>query len=81
MITELDDFFTKGCGRCARFDTPDCSIVPWGKGLEELDRLCRNVRLEPALKWAHPCYLHAGRNIAMLGAFRGDFRLSFSTRH
>lgn len=77
MITELDDYFIKGCGRCARFDTPDCSIVPWGKGLEELDRLCRNVGLDPALKWAHPCYLHAGRNIAMLGAFRGDFRLSF----
>lgn len=24
-----------------------------------------------------PCYMHAGRNIALFGAFRSDFRLSF----
>jgi len=33
--------------------------------------------LEETVKWAHPTYMHAGRNIALLGAFRGDFRLSF----
>ena len=33
--------------------------------------------LEETVKWAHPCYLHAGRNIAIFGAFRGDFRLTF----
>lgn len=29
------------------------------------------------MKWGHPCYMHAGRNIAIIGAFRGDFRISF----
>ena len=29
------------------------------------------------VKWAHPCYMHAGRNIAILGAFRSNFRISF----
>ncbi len=29
------------------------------------------------MKWGHPCYGHAGRNIAIIGAVRGDFRLSF----
>ncbi|MBU2360610.1 MAG: YdeI/OmpD-associated family protein, partial [Alphaproteobacteria bacterium] len=29
------------------------------------------------VKWAHPCYMHAGRNIAIIGAFRDDFRLTF----
>ena len=29
------------------------------------------------VKWGHPCYMHAERNIAIIGAFRGDFRLSF----
>ncbi|UOA26746.1 YdeI/OmpD-associated family protein [Pseudosulfitobacter sp. DSM 107133] len=77
MITEVDDFFTKGCGRCARFDTPDCSVMPWRQGLAALHRLCCDAGLEPAVKWAHPCYLHAGQNIALIGAFRGDFRLSF----
>lgn len=28
-------------------------------------------------KWGHPCYMHAGRNVAILGAFRGDVRLTF----
>ncbi len=29
------------------------------------------------LKWGHPTYMHAGRNIVIIGAFRGDFRLTF----
>lgn len=28
-------------------------------------------------KWGHPCYMHAGRNIVIMGAFREDFRLTF----
>lgn len=77
MITDPDDFFTKGCGRCARFATPDCSTRPWIDGLNALRQICRDVGLEETAKWAHPCYMHAGRNIALLGAFRGDFLLSF----
>lgn len=77
MITDADDFFTKGCGRCARFDTPDCSTRPWIEGLEHLRRICRDMGLEETIKWAHPTYVYAGRNIAIMGAFRGDFRLSF----
>lgn len=33
--------------------------------------------LVETVKWGHPCYMHAGRNIAIIGALRGDFRLSF----
>lgn len=78
MITDIEDFFTKGCGRCKRFDTPDCSIQPWIEGLNTLRRICREAGLEETVKWAHPCYRHAGRNIAVIGALRGDFRLSFA---
>jgi uncharacterized protein YdeI (YjbR/CyaY-like superfamily) len=77
MITDPEDFFAKGCGRCDRFATPDCSTRRWIGGLNHLRRICRDMGLEEAVKWAHPCYLHAGRNIALFGAFRGDFRLSF----
>ncbi len=77
MITNIEDYFTKGCGRCDRFATPDCSTRRWIDGLERLRRICLDVGLEEALKWAHPCYVHAGRNVAIVGAFRGDFRLSF----
>ncbi len=33
--------------------------------------------LSETVKWAHPVYMHAGRNIALFGAFRSDFRLNF----
>lgn len=77
MITDIEDFFTKGCGRCDRFATPDCSTRRWVQGLNELRRICRDAGLLETVKWAHPCYMHAGRNIAIIGAFRDDFRLSF----
>jgi len=77
MITDPDDFFTKGCGRCDRFATPDCSTRLWIDGLNDLRRICLGMGLLETVKWAHPCYLHAGRNIALFGAFRADFRLSF----
>ncbi len=77
MITEIEDFFTKGCGRCDRFATPDCSARRWADGLNALREICRDCGLVETVKWAHPCYMHAGRNIALLGAFRGDFRITF----
>lgn len=77
MITEVEDFFTKGCGRCARFATPDCATRLWIDGLQDLRAICRDMGLVETVKWGHPCYMHHGRNIALLGAFRGDFRLNF----
>ena len=77
MITDPDDFFTKGCGRCDRFATPDCSTRRWIDGLNALRRICLDMGLTETVKWAHPCYMHAGRNVAILTAFRGDFRLGF----
>ncbi|MQT11889.1 YdeI/OmpD-associated family protein [Segnochrobactrum spirostomi] len=77
MITDVEDFFTQGCGRCERFATPDCSARVWSPGLLELRRICHAVGLAEAVKWGHPCYGHAGRNIVLIGAVRGDFRLIF----
>lgn len=77
MIEHIDDFFTKGCGRCARFATPDCSVQPWAPGLAALREICLSEGLTETVKWGHPCYTHAGRNVALIGALRDDFRLSF----
>lgn len=77
MIVDIEDFFTRGCGRCNRFDTPDCSTRPWEAGLRKLRAVCRDAGLTEVVKWAHPCYMHGRRNIAIIGAFRNDFRLSF----
>jgi uncharacterized protein YdeI (YjbR/CyaY-like superfamily) len=77
MITEIEDYFAKGCGRCDRFATADCSTRHWAEGLAGLRDICRGAGLEETVKWGHPCYVHAGRNVAIIGAFRGDFRLTF----
>jgi len=77
MITEIEDFFTKGCGRCDRFDTARCSALIWRPGVVALRRICLDMGLSEHVKWAHPCYMHAGRNICLIGALQGDFRLNF----
>ena len=46
-------------------------------GGADLRGLCLAAGLEETVKWGHPCYMHAGRNIVIIGAFRGDFRLTF----
>ncbi|RKQ95468.1 YdeI/OmpD-associated family protein [Maricaulis maris] len=77
MITDIEDFFAKGCGRCDRFATPDCVARIWSEGLDALRRICLDAGLAETVKWGHPCYMHAGRNIVLIGALRGDFRLNF----
>ena len=77
MITVIEDYFAKGCGRCERFATPDCSTRQWAVGLQQIRALCLGLGLVETVKWGHPCYMHAGRNIAVLGAFRQDLRVSF----
>lgn len=77
MITNAEDYFAKGCGRCARFATPACSTRHWLAGLLTLRRIALATGLTETAKWGHPCYMHAGRNVALIGAFRGDFRLTF----
>lgn len=77
MITDIEDYFAKGCGRCDRFATPECSVRHWAEGVRDLRRICLEAGLTETVKWGHPCYMHAGRNIAIIGAFRGDFRLGF----
>lgn len=77
MITEIEDYFLLGCGRCKRFATPACSVQKWAAGLASLRQICRDCGLTETVKWGHPCYVHKGRNIAILGAFTGDFRLTF----
>ena len=77
MINDIEDYFSKGCGRCERFATADCSTQQWARGLNALREICVQSGLVETVKWGHPCYMHADRNIAIIGAFRNDFRISF----
>ncbi|MEL7013229.1 MAG: YdeI/OmpD-associated family protein [Pseudomonadota bacterium] len=77
MVSDIEDYFTKGCGRCERFDSPNCSAKVWEKGLAKLRDICLSTDLKETVKWGHPCYMHADRNIVIIGAFQDNFRLSF----
>ncbi|WP_417271700.1 YdeI/OmpD-associated family protein [Celeribacter sp.] len=77
MISDIEDYFVKGCGRCPRFETKDCSTKFWANGLAGLRAICLSADLIETVKWGHPCYMHADRNIVIIGAFRDNFRLSF----
>jgi uncharacterized protein YdeI (YjbR/CyaY-like superfamily) len=77
VITDIEEYFSEGCGRCDRFATAECSTRQWAGGLLALRQLCLDVKLVETVKWAHPCYMHNDRNIAIIGAFRSDFRLTF----
>lgn len=77
MITAIEDYFAQGCGRCDRFATAHCSTRVWKEGLAAMRRTCLDAGLQETVKWGHPCYMHGGRNVAIIGALRADFRLSF----
>ncbi len=77
MTKDTNTYFAKGCGRCDRFASEHCSALLWHDGLMELRSICLKVGLTEHSKWGHPCYVHADRNIAIIGAFQKDFRLSF----
>lgn len=77
MIDDVDQYFIDGCGRCDRFASEACSARRWGDGIAALRTLCRASGLTETLKWSQPVYMHAGRNIAIIGALQGDFRLGF----
>jgi uncharacterized protein YdeI (YjbR/CyaY-like superfamily) len=77
MIDDPNDYFAMGCGRCDRFASPDCSTRLWLPGLLTLRGICCDLGLQETAKWGHPVYMHADRNIAIIGAFRGDYRITF----
>lgn len=76
MITDPAEYFTRGCGRCARFDTPECSALVWAPAVAALRALCLEAGLEEALRWGVPAYRHAGRTLALVGAFRDNVMLT-----
>lgn len=49
----------------------------WARGLAGLRRIARDLGLVETVKWGHPCYMHAGRNLVLFGALREDMRLGF----
>lgn len=77
MITEVDLYFTEGCGRCALGGTPSCKVHNWPKELKALRSLILSCGLNEELKWGMPCYTFQKKNIVLLAAFKEYAAVSF----
>ncbi len=77
MQTNVEGYFTEGCGRCTKFRTPACKVHRFPEGLAALRALLLDAGLTETIKWGAPCYTHDGRNVAMLVALVDSFGLSF----
>jgi uncharacterized protein YdeI (YjbR/CyaY-like superfamily) len=73
----VDDYFAEGCGRCDKVGTPACKVNTWQDGLRELRAILLDSPLTEERKWGSPCYTFNGQNIAMIGAFKSSYVLSF----
>lgn len=75
---EVSTYFTDGCGRCALAGTPQCRVHLWPEALARLRELAIASGLTETRKWGVPCYVNeSGKNVALLGAFKGHCLISF----
>lgn len=77
MVTTVEDFFTSGCGRCPKFDTPACKVHKWRHELALLRAIILDCGLHEELKWGHPVYTFEKSNVILLGAFTDNCTFSF----
>lgn len=73
----VDPYFIHGCGRCERFDTPECSAIVRKDILVALRELILQSELSETLKWKVPCYTFQDKNILMMGAFKDFCSINF----
>lgn len=58
-------------------DTYLAEAPAWGREMAALTAILRSEGLDEALKWAKPCFLRNGGNVAILQPFRDECRLMF----
>ena len=75
---EVNTYFELGCGRCELHATPKCRVHLWPEALAALREIALESGLNEVRKWGVPCYVNdAGKNVALLGAFKGHCLISF----
>lgn len=77
MITNPDQYFKDGCGRCPKFATPECKVNRWSELLSILRDIIKTTDLKEEAKWGVPCYTYNGKNIVLLSAFNNYCSISF----
>lgn len=74
---QVDDYFARGCGRCALFETPQCRVHLWQEEMQTLRDILLDAGLTEERKWGNPCYTLNGKNVAMMGALKEYCSIGF----
>lgn len=77
MITQADQFFIDGCGRCEHFASQECKARKWQLPLLHARQRLLTTGLEETCKWGAPVYTHQGKNVLILGVLKKGCSLSF----
>jgi uncharacterized protein YdeI (YjbR/CyaY-like superfamily) len=77
MTTDINIFFSKGCGRCYKVDTLLCKLNNWKDELLLLRKIILQSGLTETMKWGMPCYQFKGKNVLMIAPFKDNFVISF----
>lgn len=75
--TSVDSYLAEGCGRCDRFQTPECKVHRWTGPLVELREILHETALDEQMKWGQPTYTLDGSNVVMLISTADYCGLSF----
>lgn len=75
--TSVESYLADGCGRCERYQTPDCKVHTWQAELVALRAILRATALDEHMKWGAPCYALDGKNVLMLSALNDFCAISF----
>jgi len=75
--TNVDSYLRDGCGRCDRYQTPECKVHRWTDVLVALREIVLETELVEEMKWGQPCYTLDGQNVLMVTAFKNYCVLSF----
>lgn len=77
MTTDVEIYFSEGCGRCSLGGTPECKVHTWQQELIALRRIVLECGLDEECKWGVPCYTFQGKNILMVSALKDSCIISF----
>lgn len=71
MITNIEDYFTKGCGLCERFATAHCVTRQWAEGLSALHGFFWGAGFEALTRGRQGSYV-----IQLIGAKKAETRIA-----
>ncbi len=64
--TSVESYLAEGCGRCDKFQTPECKVHTWQEELLALRGILQDTELEENMKWGQPTYSLDGKNVLMM---------------